>query len=53
MTFLEKCVRCNKKRFYIAHRSYKTQKMGKITSNDEICGSCFRKVKLLINSQNI
>lgn len=47
MKFFTKCNGCRQRRFYIAKRTYKTKKMGVITSNDELCRSCYNKLKPL------
>lgn len=47
MSFLTNCSSCNKFKFYVRKRKYKTKYTGKITSNGELCGKCYKEIKKL------
>lgn len=45
--FFHKCAICKKRRFFVSHRTYTMPKVSPkpITSQDELCGPCFRTIK--------
>lgn len=50
MPFFKFCGKCGEKKFHVARRSFLIKKVDRkpITTNEEICGRCYRKLKRII-----
>jgi len=47
MKLYAKCNSCNKKRFFIKQRTYNIPKLGKATSQGELCYKCYKDIKTI------
>lgn len=48
MKLLAVCNACKKKRFFVGKRSYTHQKLGRMTSENDLCRKCFKIIKKAI-----
>jgi hypothetical protein len=53
MKFHSKCLGCNKVKWFIRKRKYRIKVGGLITSQNELCNSCHKGIKLKIKDQLI
>jgi hypothetical protein len=51
MKFFSKCSGCHIRKLFIKKRVYNTLHAGSITSQDEICKKCMKKVKLMLGDE--
>lgn len=48
MKLYDKCSACRKKKLFVRIRKYTPKSIGQeITSNNQLCGKCFRAIKKL------
>ena len=53
MTFRGKCNGCRKNKFFIKKRTYLLSVLGvPITSDGELCRSCYKEIKAVVNENN-
>lgn len=53
MAYFQRCSGCKKRKFYTAQRKYKLRKIGVVTSDGKLCGTCYRAIKKGIKHQLI
>ena len=53
MRFYSRCENCKRKAFFVRKRKYNIKAAGIINSQNELCGRCYRNIKVMLKGQLI